>query len=81
MTKRGVHVVKLTNDFHNTEVVLHVYDFLLSYGQVQKARRALCGVKGCRCGGFLGERGGQEVAILPMPGDNGKDECKVFPRH
>jgi len=57
--------VKLYNDFHNTEVTLRVSDLpvTLSSNQIRRARKELCGVDGCTCGGPLGERGPQDVVV------------------
>jgi hypothetical protein len=55
-------MIKLTlvNNFHNTETTIHVPESgKLTATQVRRARRALCGVHGCTCGGELGERGPQ----------------------
>jgi len=65
--KRG-DVITVRNDFHNTQINLRLcYEwrsgFELTPSQVQRARRVLCGVKDCTCGGALGERGPQDVAI------------------
>ncbi len=50
--------ITLKNEFHNTECRLRAaYGKPLSPTQIRRARRALCGVSGCVCGGNLGERG------------------------
>ena len=47
----------VTNDFHNTEVTLILSDDnKLTGSQVRRARRVLCGISTCKCGGALGER-------------------------
>ena len=56
--------VELLNRFHNRSITLRAHrgrfdfqsgDFLfLSMGQTDKARRFLCGVKGCTCSNALG---------------------------
>jgi hypothetical protein len=52
--------LRLVNNFHNTETTIHVPESgKLTATQVRRARRALCGVTGCTCGGELGERGPQ----------------------
>lgn len=57
-------MIELRNDFHNSHVFLDVTEGKpLSYGQIKKAERRLCGVKGCTCSGELGTRGPQEVEI------------------
>ena len=72
--------ITLTNDFHNTKIGLKTrHGHRLSPGQVAKARKALCGVPGCTCGGICGERGvqytsdhGARIAILATT-DGGAD--------
>lgn len=52
--------ITLTNDFHNTRISLkRSTAHRLSAWQVAKARKALCGISGCTCGGFAGHRGAQ----------------------
>jgi len=52
--------ITLSNDFHNTRLRLALgRDQTLSARQVRRARRELCGIKGCLCGGTAGERGAQ----------------------
>ena len=66
--------ITLVNDFHGTEAVVlareiaphwecghHVEHAIygLTHRQVLRARRKLCGIAGCTCGGIAGERGGQ----------------------
>lgn len=66
-----IHKVKLTNDFHNTSVTLHLKGsaedmrcgMYLSDHQIKRARKTLCGVKGCTCGGKVGERGKQNIDV------------------
>lgn len=58
-------IITLTNDFHNTAIRLRVNGERLSIHQMQRARRALCGVEGCICGGAAGERGG-EYSVEPI---------------
>ena len=63
-------LITLTNNFHNTETVIRVLDGRVSHRAGQRAWKNLCGVKGCICGGILGQRGGQrhngfEVQIEP----------------
>lgn len=61
----------LRNDFHNSEVTLRaVAGQELSLSQVLRARRILCGIEGCTCGGNLGERGPQDVEVDVIGYDN-----------
>lgn len=56
--------VSLTNDFHGSRVrVRPDAAGWLSAGQITRARRALCGVRDCTCGGPLGERGRQDATV------------------
>ena len=59
----------IRNDFHGSEVTLSLpqQGGVLSAGQVRKARRALCGMAGCTCGGLIGERGPQSAQVIAMP--------------
>ena len=62
-----MRALTLTNDFHNTEAVVHprVVETTrsgkrilgLTHRQVLRADRKLCGMADCRCGGIAGERG------------------------
>lgn len=59
--------VTIRNNFHNTEVTLEAKnitlekttEYYLSPAQVDKAKRELCGLRGCTCSGVLGQRGPQ----------------------
>ena len=61
----------LTNDFHNTSITLnvkdvrsHIHNVATAYptkGQIKKAKRELCGIKGCTCSAGDGTRGRQEA--------------------
>lgn len=60
--------VTLYNDFHGTSVRVRTGD--LSKETARRVRRELCGISGCTCGGFLGERGNQRgVLVEPRNGD------------
>lgn len=53
--------IKLCNEFHNTEITLIATvdargNLWLNKRQMTKARRALCGIKGCSCGDAAGCR-------------------------
>ena len=61
----------LRNDFHNSEVTIRAERGQeLTLSQVLRARRALCGITGCTCGGNLGERGPQAVEVEAIGYDN-----------
>lgn len=59
-----MHTITFTNNFHNTSaaVIIHL-GTELSKAQIRRVRKALCPSKDCKCGGALGQRGKQEVAI------------------
>jgi hypothetical protein len=70
--------IELINDFHDTaHTVLARHSggspYRLTQRQVRRLRETLCGVKGCTCGGYLGERGNQFVGIEPIY-DDGKED-------
>ena len=50
------------NNFHETSVVVVAEDGLVTKRQAARARKELCGIKHCNCGGELGERGPQTTA-------------------
>ena len=58
-------IIQITNDFHNTTVNLRVAKLpaTLTTNQVYRARRTLCGLSDCTCGGGLSDRGNQSVHI------------------
>jgi hypothetical protein len=62
----------LSNDFHQTSVIVHPLNSHLSASQMRRVRRELCGMADCSCGGIRGhqvnrtqvirdEKGGAEV--------------------
>ncbi len=63
--------ITLTNDFHGTHVRLdvpalsHIHNEIevqrITPHQRARARRTLCGIDGCTCGGAFGQRGRQET--------------------
>jgi len=62
-------VITLKNDFHRSEVRLRAEEGEpFTDSQIRRARRTLCGVQGCVCGGAMGERGPQDVEIEDDPG-------------
>ncbi len=54
-------MITLKNTFHGTSINLRPRDSRLSVHQVRRARRILCGIDGCTCGGPCGERGAEYV--------------------
>jgi hypothetical protein len=84
-------LITLRNDFHNSMTRLRVRGLTygpegeLTTGQMKRARRALCGVKGCGCGGIRGhqtapdgrrmlldwtvDRYGNDTVIVYVPGE------------
>ncbi len=59
-TKRGEKTMKkmtFTNDYHNSEVTLHVADDgWLTHSQAKRMGRELCGLTDCTCGGIRGKQ-------------------------
>lgn len=64
--------MKLTNNFHESEIELKVGSNYISDRQIKRARKVLCGVSGCTCGGEMGERP-RNIAYL----DNHKFEYQL----
>jgi len=62
-----MNTITLTNEFHNTSINLVPGPGGLSPRQVTRARRALCGIAGCTCGGDCGERGPGNPALAINP--------------
>ena len=71
--------IVLENHFHNTSVTLHAeLGEALSVSQVKRARRELCGMSGCSCGGaerrdgpFVMEQvGTNSFAVFPKDVDS-----------
>lgn len=57
--------VTLTNDFHNSQVVVQLKGSFLTEYQTKRAKTALCGISGCTCSGATGIRGTQtDVKII-----------------
>ena len=57
--------IRVYNSFHNTSVNLLIdeYGVPLTHAQIYRARRTLCGMASCTCGGCLSQRGPQNVRI------------------
>lgn len=54
-------MITIRNDFHNTSVTIRAaIGEELTESQIKRARRALCPVGGCTCGGPVGNRGNQD---------------------
>lgn len=56
--------IKLSNNFHGTEVFLIAKNNRISKGQIKRARNELCGLQSCICGDEAGLRGPQEVHLV-----------------
>lgn len=55
----------LTNDFHNTFVVVRPKSLFLNRGQARRAWSILCGIEGCTCShNILGTRGAQTGVVV-----------------
>ncbi|GEM_PF-3791571 len=69
--------ITLSNEFHNTKINLQAKVVLcrgikaveLSRHQVRRARRVLCGIPTCTCGGNLGERPSAQIMDGPRYDD------------
>jgi len=55
--------IDLYNYYHETMVSLNVRSNKLSNYQMKRARKVLCGIKDCQCGGSAGEQGFQRWGI------------------
>ena len=58
-------MITLKNNFHGTSVNLRPRNGRLSPAQMRRARRELCGLSDCQCGGI---RGSQEYEVEQEPG-------------
>ena len=56
-------LLKMKNDFHGTEAVVRVKGNRLTVRQLNRLREQLCGIEGCTCGGYAGERGRQRYLL------------------
>lgn len=58
-------LIHLSNDFHNsTAKIQAAFGWPLTRSQIERARRKLCGVRGCKCSdNRLGTRGHQGFEI------------------
>lgn len=56
----------LKNEFHGTEVKMKVpaASGYFTKDQIRRAKRTLCGIKDCKCGGIMGENGPQKGVDL-----------------
>ncbi len=62
-------MITIRNNFHNTTIRLKAQiGDKLTASQVKRARSVLCGVRGCLCGGSLGERGPQDGFFVEQIG-------------
>ena len=53
----------LKNDFHGTEAVVRINGNRLTVRQLNRLHEQLCGIEGCTCGGYAGERGRQRYLL------------------
>ena len=59
-----MNTITFANDFHNTTARVRIHlGTELSHAKIRRVRKALCPSQGCTCGGVIGQRGKQEVAI------------------
>jgi len=56
--------ITLKNNFHNSEIILNAKEkfegLFISEGQMKKAKKTLCGIRGCECSNDFGVRGKQD---------------------
>lgn len=76
--------ITLKNDFHNTRISLkRSTAHRLSPSQVARARRVLCGIDGCTCGEFAGQRGQQHLPdgtrVLLIETEDGGADLEFHP--
>ena len=66
MKQQSTYFAILANNFHHTTARVRVGlgNTELSANQVRRLRNKLCGMSGCTCGGVLGQRGPQPLAIV-----------------
>lgn len=72
--------IRITNDFHNTEVRLRAegeLPYTLSASQAAQVRRTLCGQPGCTCGVI---RGRQAFAVELTADSQGRETWLVSAR-
>lgn len=78
--------VTLRNDFHNTSCTIRTELNYVHYisstiyptsRQIKAAKRKLCGIKGCTCGGIRGpqEHNGKRLIVTEMPDIVAKAVC------
>lgn len=76
---RKMESITLRNKFHNTSYTLQAkLRRELSRSQVLRARKALCGIAGCQCGGNLGERGSQMPYEIVATGYDANGYIRVY---
>jgi len=50
-------VITFRNDFHNSTAKVIATDGIISARSIRNAKKELCGVKNCTCGGIRGNSG------------------------
>jgi hypothetical protein len=74
-------MITISNTFHGTQFLTRTRK--LSARVAKDARRFLCGIEGCTCGGPLGERGDDETPAIVEERAGGSTVAlriaKVFP--
>lgn len=72
-------MITLQNDFHNTNTTLRCdLGSSLSKSQIRRARKNLCGISECTCGGNLGERGNQGVEIHHEGWNDDGEDIRIY---
>lgn len=58
-------MITVKNSFHHTAVQIRAeIGDELTASQIRRARKELCGIRGCLCGGPIGERGPQDGFVV-----------------
>lgn len=73
--------MKLTirNNFHNTKAQVTLRSGnTISGATARRIEKDLCGIKGCKCGGVLGERGPQDFSYNYEIDENFKIKTVTF---
>ena len=57
ISKERIMRIVLKNDFHETEVKLNIRrNNVINPGQLKRAKKQLCGISTCQCGGYRGHQ-------------------------
>lgn len=71
-------MITIRNNFHGSKVTIRAnISDTLTPNQVRRARRELCGIDDCACGGALGERGEQDSRMFFTELQDGRVEVQT----